>query len=74
MRRTVNLKTSFLLAVAAMLALPLPLMRLSTLVTLTAKGSFIFVTEAAPDVLAAEVSFPLGLSGSDCWPLELCYG
>jgi hypothetical protein len=40
LRRTVNLKTSFVLAVAATLAIPLPLMRLSTPVTLTAEVSF----------------------------------
>jgi hypothetical protein len=57
MRRTVNLKTSFLLAAAATLALPLPLMRLST-PALTVEVSFIFVVEAAPVAFAAEVSFP----------------
>jgi hypothetical protein len=49
-------------------------MRLSTPIALTTEVSFIFVVEATPVVLAAEVSFPPGPFGSDRWPPELCYG
>jgi hypothetical protein len=62
------------LAAAATLTIPLPLMRLSTPVALTAVVSFIFVAEASPVVLAAKVSFPPRLFGPNRWPLELCYG
>jgi hypothetical protein len=60
MRQTVNLKTPFVLAAIATLAIPPSLMWLSTPIALTVKVPFIFVAEAARVALAAEAPFPLG--------------